>query len=80
MNTLSSVGVSLVADLDKKQHLEERLLIPGMEEISNLLKEMEQYAHTGRYEQVQKRIAEAFVDGARKNDHRSGWNRQAVEF
>ena len=61
LNTLSSVGVSLVADLDKKQHLEERLLIPGMEEISNLLKEMEQYAHTGRYEQVQKRIAEAFA-------------------
>ena len=37
LNTLSSVGVSQVADLDKKQHLE------------------------GRYEQVQKRIAEAFA-------------------
>lgn len=61
LSTLSSVGVSQVVDLDKKEYLEERLRMPGMAEISNLLKEMEQYAHTGRYEQVWKCIGEEFA-------------------
>lgn len=61
LNTLSTVGLSQVVDLDKKQLLMGRLPSPDTTELSSLLQEMEQYAKTGRYDQLHKCIARAFA-------------------
>ncbi len=60
LNTLSTVGLSQVVDLDKKQLLKERFPSLDTTELSVLLQEMEQYAKMGKYDQLQKCIARAF--------------------
>lgn len=61
LNTLSTVGLSQVVDLDKKQIFSER--IPSMDttEFSALWQEMEWYAKTGRYDQFRKCVTRAFA-------------------
>lgn len=61
LNTLSTVGFSQTVDLDEKQILLNRLPTPDTTELSEVLQEMEQYAKTGRYGQLQKCIEKAFV-------------------
>lgn len=61
LNTLSTVGLSQVVDLDKKQLLMERLSPPDAAQLFGLVQEMGQYAKMGRYEQLQKCIARAFA-------------------
>ena len=60
LNTLSTVGLSQVVDLDQKRLLMERVPSPDTSELSGILQEMEQYAKTGRYDQIQKCIGKAF--------------------
>ncbi len=61
LNTLSTVGLSQVVDLDKKRLLEERIPSLDIAELSGLLQEMGQYVKTGRYDQLQKCIIRAFT-------------------
>ncbi len=56
LNTLSTVGLSQVVDLDKRQSLLGRIPSPDITELSGLLQEMEQYAKMGRYDQFRKCI------------------------
>ncbi len=61
LNTLSTVGLSQVVDLDKKQLLMGRQPSTDAAELSSLLQEMEQYTKKGRYDQIQKCIERAFA-------------------
>lgn len=61
LNTLSTVGLSQVVDLDKKQIFSERILSMDTTEFSALWQEMEWYAKTGRYDQFRKCVARAFA-------------------
>ncbi len=61
LNTLSTVGLSQVVDLDRRQLLMERLPAPLTTELSGILQEMEQYAKLGRYDQLEKSITRAYA-------------------
>lgn len=61
LNTFSTVGLSQVVDLDKKQFFMGRLPAQDTAELSGLLQEMEQYAKKERYDHLQKCIEKAFA-------------------
>ena len=77
LNTLSTVGLSQVADLDNKRLLMERVPSPDITELTGILQELEQYAKTGRYDQIQKCIAKAFA-GWEEEKRPQIWLEQAM--
>ncbi len=77
LNTLSTVGLSQVVDLDKKQIFTERFPAADTTEFSGLLQEMEWYAKTGRYDQFRKCIARAFAHWEEEK-HPQIWLEQAA--
>ena len=77
LNTLSTVGLSQVVDLDKKQSVVGSLSFSDTTEISGLLQEIEWYAKTGKYDQLQRCTAKAFERWERERRPQL-WLEQAV--
>ncbi len=77
LNTLSTVGLSQVVDLDKKLLLKERISSLDIADLSRILQEIEQYVKMGRYEQVQKCIVRAFTQWE-KEKRPQVWLEQAI--
>ncbi len=61
LNNLSTVGYTQTVNLDKKQLLAGRLPAPDTTELTELFKELEQYAKVRRFDQIQKCIDHAYA-------------------
>lgn len=77
LNTLSTVGLSQIIDLNKKQALYDRLPTPDTTEIENVLQDMERYVRAGKYAMIRQRIEKAFYQWEKERRPQI-WIEQAV--